>query len=129
MSQCFENNRPEEIVTGVEMLAADKPVMREETGYVNETYTDTRPIYMPPIAADLLDELKKKQLAEDQIEFKLQQNILAQLGQRSDKPRWRRATVGVVDLVSSIKGSKNLFGDLTKTTIITPMKKESNNSL
>ena len=32
--------------------------MREDTGYVNEHYTDTRPIYMPPVANDIMQKIQ-----------------------------------------------------------------------
>ena len=33
------------------------PVPRQETGYVGELYTDTRAIYMPPLATGIINTL------------------------------------------------------------------------
>lgn len=32
---CFETNRPSEFQTGYSMLVSDKPVLKEETGYIS----------------------------------------------------------------------------------------------
>ena len=33
---------------------------RDETGYVNAEYSDTRPIYMPPVAKEMLKSIKSE---------------------------------------------------------------------
>jgi hypothetical protein len=38
---------------------SDPPFLsREETGYVSKTYLDARPIYMPPVAVDIVKKIK-----------------------------------------------------------------------
>ena len=90
------------------MLSAEKPVLREETGYVNETYTDTRPIYMPPLAADLQKELKEKLLESEKIMYKLGAGIA---NQRQDKNMNRRSTLAVNYLMAAAQDGerKNLL--------------------
>ena len=36
------------------MLNADKTISRQETGYINSIYSDTRPIYLPPAAKEIM---------------------------------------------------------------------------
>ena len=50
IEECFETKRPSEFQTGKSMLISDKPILREDTGYIKYLYSDIRPIYMPPIA-------------------------------------------------------------------------------
>ena len=62
MNQCFETNRPTELETGLKMFNqkipekdSDAPFLsREDTGFVGKNYCDTRPIYMPPVAIDVI---------------------------------------------------------------------------
>lgn len=60
MSQIYENNRPDEYTTGWKMLNDENSQPREKSGYINEQYTDIRPIYMPPVAIEIMEELKQK---------------------------------------------------------------------
>lgn len=72
VDQCFETNRPTELETGLKMLGQPvpevegdpEPVPREATGYVSELYSDTRPIYMPPAAAEIIRKLQSKKQEE-----------------------------------------------------------------
>ena len=52
--QYFETNRPNEHTTGIGMLNDKNSRPREETGFVNEFYSDTRPIYFPPAAKEIM---------------------------------------------------------------------------
>ena len=54
MNQFFETNRPTQIETGLSLLNNQHIFHRDETGYVNAEYSDTRPIYMPPVAKEML---------------------------------------------------------------------------
>ena len=66
MNQCFETNRPTELETGLKLFYqkipekdSDPPFLsREATGYVSKSYLDARPIYMPPVAIDIIRKLK-----------------------------------------------------------------------
>jgi len=57
MNQFFETNRPSEYETAINLLTSEESVPREETGYVNELYSDTRPIYMPPVGAEIMNRI------------------------------------------------------------------------
>lgn len=60
IAYCFENYRPSEYETGYKMMTSDNPVAREDTGFVNETYCDTRPIYMPPLAQTIMNKITNR---------------------------------------------------------------------
>ena len=65
MSQYYENGRPTEQQTFLGLW--DRAQLREDTGYVNELYTDTRPIYMPPVANNIMQKI------QEDIKLKLKQ--------------------------------------------------------
>lgn len=75
MNQFFETNRPAEITTGFEMLKAKKTMSREETGYVNEFYSDTRPIYLPQAAKEIMIKIQDDREDERQKIIKQQKKI------------------------------------------------------
>jgi hypothetical protein len=58
VNQFFETNRPSQFETGLSLLSNEKTQKREETGYVNEEYADTRPIYMPAVAHEIMNSIK-----------------------------------------------------------------------
>lgn len=46
------------MATATKLLSSSKITCREDVGYVNELYYDTRTIYMPPIAKEELKHIK-----------------------------------------------------------------------
>lgn len=74
MSQFYETGRPSEQQTFLGLW--DKAQLREDTGYVNEHYTDTRPIYMPPVANNIMHKIQsdlKLKLKQQEKALKRQQ--------------------------------------------------------
>ena len=61
ISQCFETMRPSEYQTGVKMMTSENPISRQDLGYINSNYCDTRPIYMPSLARDVYNKIQKRE--------------------------------------------------------------------
>ena len=58
LNHIYENNRPSECETYRELYNNSKT--REEVGYVNEHYVDTRRKYMSPLVKQVMKKVKKE---------------------------------------------------------------------
>ena len=79
VNKCFENNRPTEIETGVKLLDPNKPVYdRKELNYISDNYTDTRPIYFPPIAKEIISDVKREYKEEAALRASMRRSTIKQ---------------------------------------------------